>query len=256
MTMDWLTTMEVFVRVVETGSFSGAARLLHVGQPATSKTIAQLERRLGVTLLLRSSRGLTAEAILDDRDVELIEEGIDVGFLMGMLADSTMVARKIGQSRRLVLGTPSYFKKAGEPSTPAELADHQAVIFDLCPNRGRSTWSFRSGATEQTVTLKGNVRTTAAEGLREPAVFAGLGLCVASEWMFQPDLGNGRVTQVLPDWTLPSMDLWATFPTGRRASAKARAFTAFVEDQLRQTNFAEQPSRRASTPHRNNRSTA
>jgi DNA-binding transcriptional LysR family regulator len=175
MTMDWLTTMEVFVRVVETGSFSGAARLLHVGQPATSKTIAQLERRLGVTLLLRSSRGLTAEAILDDRDVELIEEGIDVGFLMGMLADSTMVARKIGQSRRLVLGTPSYFKKAGEPSTPAELADHQAVIFDLCPNRGRSTWSFRSGTTEQTVTLKGNVRTTAAEGLRE-AVFAGLGL--------------------------------------------------------------------------------
>src|SRR5690348_6882915 len=60
MTMDRLTTMEVFVRVVETGSFSGGARLLHVGQPATSKTIAQLERRLGVTLLLRSLRGLTA----------------------------------------------------------------------------------------------------------------------------------------------------------------------------------------------------
>ena len=57
--MDRSTTMEVFVRVVETGSFSGAARLLHVGQPATSKTMAQLERRLGVTLLLRSSRGLT-----------------------------------------------------------------------------------------------------------------------------------------------------------------------------------------------------
>jgi len=129
------------------------------------------------------------------------------------------------------------------------------VIFDLCPNRGRSTWSFRSGTQEQTVTLKGNVRTTAAEGLRE-AVFAGLGLCVASEWMFQPDLGNGRVTQVLPDWTLPSMDLWAAFPTGRRASAKARAFTGFVEGQLRQANFAKQASRRAKIPHSNNRSAA
>ena len=176
--MDSLTAMEVLVRVVETGSFSGAARLLRVGQPAVSKTIAQLEERLGVQpaaqvvarahpdrgrpellrarqaldrggrrggargarrghrscgpvalqlgrhvrqahiiprlpLFLAAHPELTVEAILDDRDVDLIEEGIDVGFLMGMLADSTMVARKIGQSRRLVLGTPSYFEKAG-----------------------------------------------------------------------------------------------------------------------------------------------
>ena len=282
--MDRLTSMEVFVRVVEAGSFSGAARVLRVGQPAVSKTIAQLEARLGVSLLLRSSRGLTpteagqnfyerakrsieeadeaelaardagaglagrlrfgsgvtfgrlhiiprlpiflaahpdltVEAILDDRPVDLIEEGIDVGFRMGMLADPATVARKIGQSRRLVLGTPSYFEKAGEPSTPAELADYQAVIYDFCPSKGRATWSFRSGTAEETVTLKGNVRTTAAEGLRE-AVFADLGLCVASEWIFQPDLDNGGVKQVLPAWTLPSMDLWAAFPTGRRASAK------------------------------------
>jgi DNA-binding transcriptional LysR family regulator len=302
--------MEVLVRVVETGSFSGAARQLRIGQPAVSKTIAQLEERLGVSLLLRSSRGLTptetgqnfyerakrsieeadeaelaardagnglagrlrfsssvtfgrlhimprlplflaahpqltVDAILDDHDVDLIEEGIDVGFPIGMLADSTMVARKIGQSRRLVLGTPAYFKQAGEPSTPAELADHQAVIFDLYPMHGRSTWSFRSGTAEETVTLKGNVRTTAVEGLRE-AVFASLGLCVAPEWVFQPDLDNGRVKQALPAWALSSADLWAAFPTGRRASAKARDLAAFVEDQLRQTNFAEQPARRAS----------
>jgi DNA-binding transcriptional LysR family regulator len=95
---------------------------------------------------------------------------------------------------------------------------------------------FQSGTAEDTVTLKGSVRTTAAEGLRE-AVFAGLGLCVTSEWMFQPDLDSGRVKPVLSVWTLPSLDLWARFPTGRRASAKARAFAAFVEDQLSQTNF-------------------
>src|SRR5216683_274919 len=301
MAMDRLTAMEVFVRVVETDSFSAAARQLRVGQSAVSKTIAQLEERLGVSLLLRSSRGLTpteagqnfyerakrsieeadeaelaargagaslsgrlrfnagvtlarlhiiprlplflaahpeltVEAILDDHNVDLIAEGIDVALQVGTLADSTMVARKIGQSRRLVLGTPSYFEKAGEPSTPAELADHQAVIYAHAA--GGATWSFRSGTAEETVTLNDSVRITAAEGVRE-AVFAGLGLCVASEWMFQPDLDNGRVKQVMPAWTLPSLALWAAFPTGRRASAKARAFTAFVEDQLRQTNFAE-----------------
>ena len=117
---------------------------------------------------------------------------------------------------------------------PAELADHQAVIY--AHGAGGATWSFRSGTVEETVTLKDSVRITAAEGVRE-AVFAGLGLCVASEWMFQPDLDNGRVRQLLPAWTLPSPSMWAAFPTGRRASTKARAFTAFIEDQLRQTNF-------------------
>src|SRR5262249_37539472 len=153
---------------------------------------------------------LTVEAVLDDRAVDSIEEGIDVGFLMGMLADSTIVARKIGQSRRLVLGAPSYFEKVGEPSRPAGVADHQAAVLELCPIKGGSAWSFRSGTAEETVTLKGNLRTTAAEGLRE-AVFAGLGLCVASEWIFQPDLDNGRVKQILPAWALPPMDLWVAF---------------------------------------------
>jgi hypothetical protein len=106
--------------------------------------------------------------------------------------------------------------------------------------KGRSPWSFRGGTAEETVTLKGSVRTTAAEGLRE-AVFAGLGSCVASEWMFQPDLDNGRVKQVLPAWTLPSVDLWAAFPTGRRASAKAWALTDFIEKQLPQTSFGSNP---------------
>jgi DNA-binding transcriptional LysR family regulator len=121
--------------------------------------------------------------------------------------------------------------------------------------KGRATWWFRSGTAEETVTLKASVRTTAVEGLRE-AVFAGLGLCVAAEWMFQPDLDNGRVKQILPAWTLPSVDLWAAFPASRRASAKARAFAAFIEDQLRQANFAERPARPTNVLHRHNGSTA
>ena len=75
--MDRLTAMEVFVRVVETGSFSGAARLLRGRQPAVSKTVAQLEQRLGVSLLLRSSRGLTpteADQNFLERAKKAIEE--------------------------------------------------------------------------------------------------------------------------------------------------------------------------------------
>jgi DNA-binding transcriptional LysR family regulator len=300
MGMDRLAAMEVFVRVVDGGSFSAAAKQIRVGQPAVSKAISQLEHHLGVSLLVRSSRGLSTteagqnfyerakrciedaneaelaargagaglsgrlrfcaavtfarlhviprlplflarhpdlkvEAILDDRNVDLVGEGIDVALRMGVLAASTMTARKIGQSRRLVLGTPSYFDKAGEPSTPAELARYPAVIY--AQGGGGTTWTFRKGTNEETVSLNDGLYITAAEGVRA-AVFSDLGLCVASEWMFQPDLDSGRVRQVIRDWSLPTLDLWAAFPTGRRASAKARAFAAFVEDQLKLTNLA------------------
>ena len=69
---------------------------------------------------------------------------------------------------------------------------------------------------------------TAAEGMRE-AVFAHLGIAITSEWNFAPELASGIVKSVLNDWELPSLDLWAVYPTGRMASAKAREFAAFVE---------------------------
>jgi DNA-binding transcriptional LysR family regulator len=128
-----------------------------------------------------------------------------------------------------VLGTPSYFEKAGEPAVPADLLAHQAVIYEQ--RGGGVDWTFRKGTAEASVTIKGRVRVTAAEGVRE-AVFAGLGLVVASEWMFEPELRSGTVRPVLEDWTLPPVDLWAVFPTGRRASAKARSFATFIETRL------------------------
>src|SRR6202030_4444385 len=89
-------------------------------------------------------------------------------------------------------------------------------------------WRFRHRNVEIPLTSTGRVRVNAAEGVRE-AVFAGLGIAVASEWMFAPELRSGNVRSVLRDWTLPPIDLWAVFPTGRRASAKARAFATFIE---------------------------
>ncbi|MCX7513070.1 LysR family transcriptional regulator [Frateuria hangzhouensis] len=292
--MDRLAAMEAFVRVVDAGSFSGAARLLRVGQPAVSKTVAQLEERLGVRLLLRSTHGLTpteagrsfyerarraieeadeaehaargagatltgrlricaavtfsrlhvlprlplfleqhpqldVDFVLDDRNIDLIEEGIDIALRMGKLADSNLIARKIGQSPRRVFASPAYLERMGVPHVPADLAGHQAVIYE---QRGGGTeWSFRRDGTTASVAMQGRVRVTAAEGVRE-AVFAGLGLAVASEWMFAPELASGAVQSVLDDWNLPPVDLWAVFPTGRQASAKARAFAGFIEAQL------------------------
>jgi DNA-binding transcriptional LysR family regulator len=294
MNMNRLEAMETFVRVMDSGSFSAAARQLRVGQPAVSKTISQLEERLGVQLLIRSTQRLTPteagqnfyehakraieeveeaeiaargasaslcgalrisaavtfarlqivpdlasflaehpslqmEIVLDDRNIDIIEEGIDVALRMGALPDSAMVARKIAESPRRVLGTTAYFEKHGEPNVPADLVAHEAVVYDL--RGGGTVWSFKKDGAETSVTVSGRLRITAAEGVRA-AVLAGLGLAVASEWMFSPEIRNGSVKPVLKDWRLPPMELWAVFPSGRRVSAKARAFVAFIEEQL------------------------
>ena len=294
--MDRLAAMEAFVRVIDAGSFSNAAKQLRVGQSAVSKTIAQLEDRLGVRLLLRSTHGLTlteagrnfyerarrtieeaeqAEAaargdattlqgrlrisapvtlarlhiiphlpvflsehpaldvdvILDDGDVDLIEAGVDVALRLGNLADSALTARKVAQSRALVVGTRAYFETHGVPQTPGELAAHQAVIYEH-QRAGGATWTFRQETTEVTVRVSGRLRVTAAEGVRE-GVLAGIGLSIgASEWMFAPELKSREALSVLEDWSLPSVNLWAIFPTGRQASAKARTFARFIEQQI------------------------
>lgn len=289
MALDRYQAMATFVRVVETGSFSAAARQLNVGQPAVSKTIAQLESRLQVSLLIRSTHGLTPteagqrfyerarvaiqeadeaelaargagaglsgclrlsaattfarlhivpllprflaehpdleiDVILDDRVIDLIAEGVDVSLRMGALPDSSAVARKLATGRRSVFATPAYLERAGEPHSPADLAAHETVIYSQLPD----IWSFTRDGTEASVAVRGRVRVSAAEGLRA-AVLANMGLTIASDWMFAPELGSGAVRRVLEDWSLPPIDLWAVFPAGRMASAKARQFAAFVE---------------------------
>ncbi len=294
MPMNRLAAMDAFVRVVDTGSFTAAARQLRVGQPAVSKMIAQLEEHIGVKLLLRTTQGLKpteagenffehakrsveeadeavskargvgaaltgrlrvsgavtfarlhivprlprfmalhpaldVEVLLDDGNVDLVEAGIDVALRMGDLRDSSLTARRIGQGARVVLAAPAYFAARGEPETPADLIEHEAVIYDQ--RGGGTVWSFKQGASEKIVTIKGRMRSNAAEAVRE-AVFAGMGLAIASEWMFDRELAAGTVRRVLSDWALPPVGLWVVFPSGRNASMKARAFANFIEQDM------------------------
>jgi len=292
--LDRLQAMSTYVQVVQTGSFSAAARVLRLGQPAVSKTIAQLEQHLQVRLLMRSTQGLTPteaglrfyehaqvvlqeveeaelaargaganlsgrlrvsaattfarlhvipalprflkahpeleiDVVLDDRPIDLIGEGIDVSLRMGRLADTGLVARRLARTRRLVIASPAYLARAGRPKTPADLAAHQTLVF----SQQDSTWEFQRAGRSVSVSVRGRARFSAAEGIRT-AVLADMGLTIASEWMFTPELADGRVQAVLSDWSLPDIDLWAVFPSGRMATAKARAFAEFVEAAVNQ----------------------
>lgn len=110
---------------------------------------------------------------------------------------------------------------------PAELSKHQAVVYQL----EGSVWSFRRASSELAVTVQSRLRVSAAEGVRA-AVLADVGLSIASEWMFSPELRSGGVRAVLQEWDLPTVDLWAVLPTGRGATTKARAFVRFFEREF------------------------
>jgi DNA-binding transcriptional LysR family regulator len=294
--MDRLHEMEMFVRVVEAGSFSAAARDLSMGQPAVSKTIASLEDRLGVRLLTRSTRKLSpteagiafyeravrsigeaneAEAaaqgagaglegrlrvsvpvtfarlhvvpklgsfldahpkvqvdlVMDDRMVDLVAENIDVALRMGELTDSALKARRLAQAQRLVVASPAYLARRGVPCTPADLLEHDGIIYGQ--SAGGQEWLFRRGTSETSVYLRTRLKLSAAEGVRE-AVLAGQGFAIASRWMFAPELKSGEVLSVLEEWTLAPMDLWVIYPSGRLTSAKARAFIRWFEKIISQ----------------------
>jgi DNA-binding transcriptional LysR family regulator len=293
--MDRLAVMETFVRIVEMGSFSAAARRMNVGQPTVSKTIAQLEERLGVRLLTRTTRGLrpteagqtyfarariaileadeaeraargvnaglegrlrvcacvafgkihliphlpaflsahpelSIDLVLEDRPIDLLEEGFDLALRAGPLCDSALVARTIARSGRLVLATPEYFRRAGEPRSPNDLERHQAVVYALDAGGGAS-WLFRRGREETLAILPDRLRVSGSEALRT-AVLRGLGLAVVPRWMFDPELEAGDVRAVLTNWVLPNSDLQVVYSAGRLANAKTRAFVRFIESAL------------------------
>jgi DNA-binding transcriptional LysR family regulator len=292
--MDRLREMELFVRVVETGSFSSAARDLKLGQPAISKTIAALEERLGVRLLVRSTRQLSPteagtafyeraqraiaeaneadaaaqgagaglegrlricapvtfarlhlvpnlgafldahpklrlELVMDDRMIDLLAENIDAALRLGTLNDSSLRARKLAQVERYVVATPEYLARRGVPSNPTELLEHDGIIYGQ--SSGGQEWLFRRGTAETSIRLRARLTLSAAEGVRE-AVLAGQGFAITSRWMFAPELESGTVIPVLTEWTLPPMELWVIYPSGKLTSTKARAFVKWFETAI------------------------
>ena len=295
--MDRMHEMELFVRVVETGSFSAAARDLKLGQPAISKTIAALEERLGVRLLVRSTRQLSPteagtafyeralraiaeaneadaaaqgagsglegrlricspvtfgrlhlvpklgaffdahpklrlELVMDDRLIDLVAENIDAALRLGSLTDSSLRARRLAQADRLVVATPGYLAKRGTPSTPTDLLEHDGIIYGQ--SSGGQEWVFRRGTSETSIRLRTRLTLSAAEGVRE-AVLAGQGFTITSRWMFAPELIAGAVVPIVREWTLPPMELWVIYPSGRLTSTKARAFVKWFEAILNES---------------------
>ncbi len=168
---------------------------------------------------------------LDDRRVNLVEEGFDIA-LRGSdsLEDSSLVARKLMTMSHVLCGAPAYFRRRGQPSTPEALTDHDCIQFTLSGHA--DTWVFAKSGQRRSVPVQGRYKVNSSLAVRD-ALCAGFGVSLIP-WIYVKDLvEKGRLQCVLDDWTSVETALYAVYPSRRQVTAKVRAFLDFLVEAFK-----------------------
>jgi len=291
---DRARALEIFATVMREGSFSAAARLLGLTPSAVARSIDRIEARLGVRLLLRSTRALTLTAEgqaylqtarriladLDDAEQQIADQGAprgrlrisaalshgrlcvvpllgeflrfyphivldfaltdtivdiaggqaDVAIRFGPLADSLLTARKLGESRRVIVATPDYLRRCGTPTAPEDLHRHNCLNFSF--RRAEPVWPFRVDNRNTALSVKGNIEANNGETLGQLAA-AGVGIARVGAFSVADDIAAGRLMPILEAFNPGDVELiHAVFVGGANTPARVRVFVDFLAERL------------------------
>ncbi|WP_353144875.1 LysR family transcriptional regulator [Paracoccus sp. (in: a-proteobacteria)] len=292
---DRARALEVFTAVVDLGSFSAAGRALDLTPSAVSRTIDRIETRLGVRLLLRSTRvlTLTAEgrsylqaarrilADLNDAEQQIADQGAprgrlrvsaaqshgrlcvvpllgefvrlyphilvdialtdalvdvaggeaDVAIRFGPLADSGLMARKLGETGRVIVASPDYLARSGTPRVPEDLHHHNCLNFNF--RRVEPIWPFRRDGQDFSLKVKGTIEANNGETLGELAA-QGVGITRVGSFSVVGEIENGRLVPLLEEYNPGDIEhIHAVFVGGGNIPARVRVFVDFLVDNLR-----------------------
>jgi LysR family transcriptional activator of dmlA len=288
---DFASELEFFVLVARFGNLSAAARELDLTPPAATKRLAQMESRLGVRLINRTTRSISltnegetylayatriladvremedavsssgaqprgllrinatlgfgrttiaplvsefarrhpdVEVQLDvtDRPVDLVESGVDLAIRFGSLPDKRLNARRVMSNRRFLCASPVYLEKRGTPTTLEDLEHHHCILHRQ-NDEAHGVWRFVRSGRAEVVKVTGALSSNDGDIVLGWAL-DGQGILVRSEWDLAKYLESGRLRVVLPEFTLPSADLFVYYPQRRNQAARARAFIDFL----------------------------
>ncbi len=163
------------------------------------------------------------ELLLLDRVVDLVEEGVDAAIRIGHLPDSTLVAKRIGETCRVICATPAYLKRTGTPKSPVDLADMHAIVFSGLSSGNE--WVF-AGKPLLRVTVKPRLRTNQFDAAID-ACLAGLGYGQFLCYQVDALIAAGRLKRVLTAYEPPPLPINIVYPSARLLSANLRAFLEF-----------------------------
>ena len=167
---------------------------------------------------------------LDDRFVNLVEDSVDVAVRIGVLTDSSLVARKLAITRAVACASPEYLAAHGEPETPEDLASHQCLIYSYLSTT--NVWRFIApDGREIPVAVAGNVRINNGIVLTEAAL-AGRGILVTPSFYVAPMLRDKRLKRILAGYKLPELGVYAVYPQRSHVPPKVRAFVDFLAQRF------------------------
>jgi DNA-binding transcriptional LysR family regulator len=172
------------------------------------------------------------DLVLNDRYVDLIEEGFDLAIRVGLepLKDSSLVARRLFATRHAVCAAPSYLAARGSPQMPADLARHDCLLYSYLSTG--EEWRFLDAAGRPFgVRVAGPMRANNGDALHH-AARAGLGIIYAPAFLLAEDLAAGRLVPVLSDWQTPEAAVHAVYPPGRPLGTKVRVFVDYLAETL------------------------
>ncbi|TSD84808.1 LysR family transcriptional regulator [Mycobacterium sp. KBS0706] len=298
--MDRLTTLDLFVRIVDAGSFAAGAEQLGLSRALASRAILDLETRLGTRLLNRTTRRLslteagaafyrraqriTADVVeaeeeaaalharprgllrvnapmsfgvlhvapamagylerypevsvdltLNDRVVDLLEDGTDLAIRIGRLADSSLIARRLAPCRILLCAAPSYLAAHGTPAHPSELIRHRCIAYAYGGDRGE--WVLTGPEGEVRIRIGARLQINNGDAI-QAAIREGYGIARQPDFIAAPDLAAGRMVQILPEWRLPELGIHAVYPPARTLSAKVRSFVDFLAERFARPSWS------------------
>jgi DNA-binding transcriptional LysR family regulator len=291
---DRARAMAIFVTAIDHGSFSAAGRALGLTPSAVSRTVDRIEARLGVRLLLRSTRALTptAEGLaylqaarriladLDDTEQQIADQGTprgrlrisaalshgrlcivpllgafarryphilvdialtdtlvdvaagqaDVAIRFGPLSDSGLTARKLGESRRVIVAAPDYLERHGVPMVPEDLHGHNCLNFNF--RRSEPVWPFLRDGDEFSLTMRGSIEANNGETLGQLAA-QGVGIARVGAFSVASDITSGALIPLLEDYNPGDIEqINAVFVGGPHLPARVRVFVDFLVEHL------------------------
>lgn len=167
---------------------------------------------------------------LDERVVDLVEEGIDVSLRVGnVLQDSTMIARKVGTFRQAIFAAPSYIARAGAPETPSDVAGHRIAGFSMADHV--VNWELIGPNGTENLTVDPEVRISNSLVLRD-LIVAGYGLGALASFVSRASEARGDLVRVLPDYDLPTREIFAVTASRLGMDAKVRVFIDHLSQAL------------------------
>ncbi len=175
---------------------------------------------------------VSVSMLLLDRVANLVEEGIDAAVRIGPLPDSNLIAKRIGDVRRVLVASPDYIARRGAPATPSDLRRHSVIAFTgLMPNR---EWRFLDGRSGKNVSFASRLEINDAVAAISAAEM-GDGIAIALSYMVAEKIREGRLTTVLDDVAPSPAPVHLVYPQNRLIAPKLRAFVDFAAPRLRET---------------------